>query len=239
MKSLRRTPSKRNRLLSSLSPTEYARIEPLLEPVELERREVISSAGRPIPYAVFPEEAVTSTVMELPEGEVVEVGLMGIEGLAGHGLLYGTSIAFTTVIVQVPGPATRMRAEDFQRAIVEHGGEAYRLWLRYAHAFLGMVSQVAGCNASHGVEQRFARWLLMIHDRIDQDVFPLTHEFAALLLSVRRATVTEVATNLRIAGAIDYRNGQMQIRDRHLLENVACGCYGAIVEITESVFKAA
>jgi CRP-like cAMP-binding protein len=239
MSPARRQSAKQNRLLSALSSTEYARLAPLFEIVTLDRRETISSTGQPITHAVFPDGAVMSTVMELSEGEMVEVGLMGAEGFAGHNLLYRALVGFPTVVVHVPGSARRMQAEDFRRAVVEHGGETLQLCLRYAYAFMGMVSQVASCNASHGAEQRFARWLLMLHDRIDNDVFPVTQEFAALLLSLRRATVTQVAANLRAIGAIEYNNGVMRIRDRQILEGAACGCYAAIVDMTEAVFETA
>jgi CRP-like cAMP-binding protein len=225
-----------NRLFASLSRAEQARLEPYLEPVELDFRQVVVKAETPIKHAVFLQTAVTSTVSELPDGEVVEVGLMGAEGLAGHGLLHGPMPATTTVIVQIPGHGVRMRAADFQRHIVEHDGECFRMLLRYANAFTGMVAQIAACNASHSVEQRFARWLLLVHDRIEGDAFPLTHEFAALLLGVRRAGVTEVANRLRVAGAIDYRAGDMRIRERSQLERVACGCYDAITRLMETPF---
>jgi CRP-like cAMP-binding protein len=225
-----------NRLLGALSPAERARLEPYLEPVDLLYRQVVAQSAAPIEYALFLDDAVTSTVTELPGGELVEVGATGAEGLAGHGLLYGSMAATTTVIVQVPGRAMRMRAIDFQREIVARNGECFRLLLRYANAFTAMIAQIAACNASHTVEQRFARWLLLVHDRLGRDTFPLTHEFAALLLGVRRAGVTEVASRLRTAGAVDYRVGEMQIRDRSLLAGVACSCYEAITLLIELPF---
>lgn len=224
-----------NRLLATLSAAERARIEPYLEPVDLAYRQVLVKTELPINSAWFLEDAVTSTVAELPGGEIVEVGLMGAEGLAGHGLLFSMP-STTTVIVQVPGRATRIRATDFQREIVERDGESFRTLLRYANAFTGMVAQIAACNASHTVERRFARWLLLVHDRLGRDTFPLTHEFAALLLGVRRAGVTEVASRMRAAGAIDYRVGEMEIRDRALLTDLSCGCYEAITRLMELPF---
>jgi CRP-like cAMP-binding protein len=217
-----------NRLLSAFSQPERARLEPYLEPVELGFRQTLVKAEAPIGHVYFLDDAVVSGVTEFPDGEVVEVGVMGAEGCAGLGLLFGNAASVTTALVQVPGHATRMRAADFRREIVERGGESFRLLLRYASAFNAMVAQTAACNASHTVEQRFARWLLLVHDRAHREHFPLTHEFAALLLGVRRAGVTEVANRLRAAGAIDYRAGDMRIRDRAALLRVACGCYGAL-----------
>jgi CRP-like cAMP-binding protein len=175
--------------------------------------------------------------MELPEGDIVEVGLMGSEGIVGLDLLYRQTQAVTTVIAQIPGTAARMSAHDFLREVVDRGGPFYALLLRYARAFLGMVSQCAACNASHSVEQRFARWLLMVHDRVSRDDFPLTHEFAALMLGVRRASVTQAASMLRQAGAIDYKVGEVTVCDRKVLEAVTCGCYVLMREMAESVFE--
>lgn len=228
-----------NRLLSALSPADRARLEPYLEPVDLAFRQILVKADAPVGHVVFLHDAVVSAVTELPDGELVEVGVMGREGLVGHGLLFGNPVSMTTAIVQVPGRASRMRAADFRREVVERGGETFRLLLRYAGAFTGMVAHIAACNASHTVEQRFARWLLLVHDRAGLEHFPLTHEFAALLLGVRRAGVTEVANRLRVAGAIDYRAGTMRIRDRAVLEAVACGCYGTVDHLLNDPLTAA
>ena len=225
-----------NRLLSALSESETARLEHFLEPVELDFRQVLVKAETPVAHAVFLMDAVTSTVAELPDGNVVEVALTGREGFVGHELLCGGSPPATSVIVQIPGRAMRMRAADFRREIVDRDGEAFRLLLRYSGAFTEMVAQTAGCNASHSVEQRFARWLLLVNDRVGRDAFPVTHELAALLLGVRRAGVTEAANRLRIAGAVDYRAGDMRIRDRARLEAAACGCYDAMARIVEMPF---
>jgi CRP-like cAMP-binding protein len=151
-------------------------------------------------------------------------------------LLYGEDRSNTTVIVQIPGSATCIEAGDFRREVVERGGSALHLMLRYANAFMGMVAQVAACNASHDIQQRFARWLLMAHDRIVRDEFHLTHEYAALMLGVRRASVTQAANSLRAIGAIDYEAGLVRIIDREALMKEACGCYRAINELIDAVF---
>lgn len=199
-------------------------------------RQTLSAAGEPIAYAYFPIDAVTSTLMDLPEGESVEVGLMGAEGVVGLALLYGRRVASTTVIVQVDGDAYRIRSDDFVREIVDANTAFYKLLLRYANVFLAMVAQNAACNASHSVEQRFARWLLLLHDRVQRDAFPLTHEFSAIMLGVRRASVTQVANTLRNVGAIDYRTGRMQVVDRDALASSSCGCYEVIHDLSESIF---
>ncbi|HYW52535.1 MAG TPA: Crp/Fnr family transcriptional regulator, partial [Dongiaceae bacterium] len=185
---------------------------------------------------VFPETAVTSTLMEMPEGDWVEVGLTGTDGMVGLDLLYGIRESVTTVIAQVPGRALKMDAEVFHREIVAKKTAFYDVLLRYARVFFGMVAQSAACNASHGIEQRMARWLLMIHDRVRRDRFPLTHEFIALMLGVRRASVTQAANSLRTAGALDYERGEVHVLDRQKLEKLSCACYDAVVRLSGSLF---
>jgi CRP-like cAMP-binding protein len=228
--------ARQSRLIAALSPRERARVAPFLEPVELRARDLLDSEGDPIRYAVFPATAVTSTLMALPEGDNVEVGLMGAEGVVGLALLYGQRIASTTVIVQIPGHGVRIAAGTFMREVVEHGGEFYRLLLRYANMFSAMVAQGAACNASHGIDQRLARWILQVHDRVGTAEFPLTHEFIALMLGVRRASVSEAASRLRQAGAIDYRVGHVRVTDRGALEPAACGCYAVMQRFADNVF---
>ena len=227
---------RQGRLIEALSQRERARVAEFIEPVELKMRDVLESEGDPIRYAVFPANAVTSTVMQLPEGDTVEVGLMGAEGVVGLALLYGQRIANTTVMVQIPGDGVRIAADVFAREVVQHGGEFYRLLLRYANMFSAIVAQGAACNASHGIDQRLARWILQVHDRVETAQFPLTHEFIALMLGVRRASVSEAASRLRQAGAIDYRVGHIRVTDRDALEPAACGCYTVMRRFSEKIF---
>lgn len=225
-----------NRLLSFLPGDEQARLAPFLEDVELPIRERVSAADEPWNYVIFPSSAMMSTLTELPEGDSVEVGLVGRDGFVGLDLLFGVRNAVSTVIVQIPGRVLRMRADDFEREIVLKDGPAFRLLLRYCRAFLGSVAQFSACNASHALEQRLARWLLMTQDRVQSERFPMTHEFLAYMLAVRRATVTQAANALRLTGLIDYERGEIVILQRNELELASCGCYAIAHELVESVF---
>src|ERR1019366_8498176 len=130
-------------------------------------------------------------------------------------------------LVQIPGEARRIKAAVFQAAV--KGNEAWTdLLHNYTHAFLSMVSQSAACNLLHNVEKRFCRSLLMAHDRMDSDEFSLTQESLALMLGVRRQSISEVANKLSRKKLIRYRWGQLTILDRQGLEAVACGCYRLI-----------
>lgn len=226
---LRAEGERENFLLAMLSPDEHARLAPFFEYVQLASHQTMATQHQPIAHVYFPIDAVLSTLMELPDGESIEVGLMGAEGLSGLSLLFGVSRSTTTVIAQIPGAAVRIPASVFVREVVERGGPFYRMLLRYANAFTEMIAEVAACNASHSVEQRCARWILLAHDRIGQNSFPLTHEYLALMLGVRRASVSSAASLLRMSGAIDYSRGHILVRDRDRLFAAACGCYGAMV----------
>ena len=91
------------------------------------------------------------------------------------------------------------------------------------------MAQTAACNRLHGIEKRCARWLLMTHDRVGEaERSPLTQEFLAIMLGVRRAGVTVAAGALRDAGLIRYSRGAIRVLDRAGLEAAACECYGVV-----------
>ena len=217
----------RNRLLRVLSPAEYKWITPNLKSVSLSAGEVLAEADEPFRYVHFIESAVVSVVNQV-DGATVEVGTVGNEGMAGLSVFLDGGIASSRTFAQVPGDSKRMRAEIFAAGIDQRPG-LRRLLNRYTQAFLTQVSQTAACNRVHQVNQRCARWLLMTHDRVDgADTFPLTHQYLAYMLGVRRAGVTVAAGALQKAGLISYTRGRITIVDRKGLEAVSCKCYGIV-----------
>jgi CRP-like cAMP-binding protein len=226
-----------SKLLASLSEPERDRLTPYLQTVQLKSGQGLLEAGEPIENVWFPHDSVTSTVVDTPEGATIEVGLMGLEGLVGLSLLMGAARSNTTVIVQIPGTATQMQAADFLTHIVAPRGEAFQQMLRYADAFMAMVAQTAACNSLHGVDERLARWILMTHDRIGRNEMPLTQEFLAYMLGVRRASVSVAAGSLQKLGLISYTRGQVTVVDRERLEETACACYGIVRAITDQLFS--
>jgi CRP-like cAMP-binding protein len=226
----------RNRLLGRVSPAERARLAPFLRDVFLAAAQTLTTPDEPATAIWFPYDAVLSSVATTEEGHAVEVGLIGAEGIAGVDLLLGGPSSPTTIVVQVPGAGARFPARDFVRHVVDHGGELRGLLLRYTSTLLATVAQIAACNATHPVERRLARWLAMARDRTGRDVFPLTHEFVAMMIGVRRASVTLVAGHLRELGAIDYVRGEITITDRARLEREACDCYLLIRSRAETIF---
>ena len=118
-------------------------------------------------------------------------------------------------------------------------GPFYELLTAYAQALTGVIMQSTACNAVHSVEQRLARWLLMAHDRVGRDEFPLTQEFVAMMLGATRPTVTIVAGTLQRAGLITYHRGHVTIVDRAALESASCECYRAATDLLTEVITPA
>jgi CRP-like cAMP-binding protein len=216
----------RNRLLGALSRAELAALSPHLELVRLDNEERIFTAGV-IDSIFFPETAVVSFVSTFEEGGMVEVGTAGCEGMVGLPVFLGESVSSVHWFTQIPGTALRMDATVFAR-LAAAPGTLHRMMLRYTQAFLTQVSQTAACNAAHLVEQRCARWLLMTHDRVEGDDFPLTHEFLAFMLSVRRAGVTLAMRALQDAGVVRCTRGHVHVVDRAGLERASCECYRVV-----------
>lgn len=223
-----------NGLLAALPAAELGRILPQLESVRLRSGALLYEPDEPIGHVYFPETAVASLVSTLHEGPSVEVGTVGCEGMVGLSVFLGGGTASTRAIVQIPGTAQRVDVESFT-SIASVPGELHRLMLRYSHAFLIQVAQTAACNGAHLVRERCARWLLMTHDRVHGDRFPLTHDFLAFMLGVRRAGVTVAMHALQDAGFVRYSRGGVQILDRAGLEGASCECYRAVRAHFESL----
>ncbi len=218
-----------NRLLVALPPEDYQALRPRLAMVALAARQQLHEPGTHIDYVYFPVDGVLSLVTTMQDGVAVEIATVGNEGMVGLPVFLGVGASPVRTFCQVPGHAQRMEAEAFRAAVTAHPS-LHDLLHRYTQAVINQIAQSAACNRIHSIEQRCARWLLMTHDRVMVDQFPLTHEFLAQMLGVRRATVTETAGRLQQAGLITYRQREMTIRDRAGLEAAACECYGAIRE---------
>ena len=157
-------------------------------------------------------------------GQIVEIATVGNEGFVGLPAFLGSDSSTVRMLCQIPGECLRMKAAEFKAAI-KNGGALHRLLNLYTQALINQISQTAFCNRAHAIEQRMARWLLMTHDRVEGDEFPLTQEFLGQMLGVRRQQVSQVASALQNKGLIRYVRGVMSIVDRRGLEVVACDCY--------------
>jgi CRP-like cAMP-binding protein len=214
----------RNLLLSALPARDAERVREHLEPVRLRHRELLFAPGEPVGHVYFPETAVVSLVSRMHDDRIVEVGTAGCEGMVGLSVFLGDDASPVEAVVQVPGVGRRMRVDAFSE-LAAPDGAMHRRMLRFTQAFLIQVSQTAVCNAVHLVEQRCAHWLLMTHDRAEGDAFPLTHEFLAFMLGVRRAGVTVAMHALEDAGIVDGSRGRVEVIDRSALERASCECY--------------
>ena len=221
------SPKAVNRLLAALPDAEYQRLIPHLEHVSLSLKQVLYEVGEPIEYVYFPHQSIVSALSTMEDGSMVEVGLVGNDGIVGIPAALGDNITATTAMVQVPDSAMRMKASllksEFQR-----GGSLQSLLLRYMQAQHAFVSQNAACNRLHYLEGRLARWLLLVCDRVESNELPLTHEFMSQMLGVRRAGVTEAANMLQQSGLIRYTRGKITILNRQELEATSCECYEII-----------
>jgi CRP-like cAMP-binding protein len=214
----------RNGLLAALPPEDLARLRPRLQPVELPFDQTLYPADGAVDSALFVETGMVSLIATLEDGEQVEVGIAGREGLIGLPLVFGDDRSLVEARVQMEGTALRMDAAAL-RDEMERSAAFCALLLRYALAFQAQVTMTAACNALHPIEHRLARWLLIAHDRAGADDFDMTHEFMAMMLGVRRPGVSLAAGVLQKAGLIRYARGRMAVTDRPGLEASSCECY--------------
>jgi len=213
-----------NLLLTSLPEADYKRLSANLEPVTLPLGQTLYETDQQITQVYFPEKSIISLIQTTEQGQSVEVGLVGREGVAGIALISGLTQSPYRAIVQTANGAWRMEANTFKEEF-NRGGAFHDLVLRYLHGLLMQIANTAVCNRLHPVEQRLARWLLMIQDRVQAIELHLTHEFIATMLGVGRVPVTLAAGMLQKAGLIQYSRGDITIVNRDGLELVACECY--------------
>ena len=224
---LSETPSK-NRLLRTLPPDDYDRISRQLHAVTMVPKQVFHKQGQLIRDVYFPGGGACSLIKVMQDGKVAEIATVGNEGMLGAGVFFGDDISTGDGIVQVSdGEAHTMPVDAFIREMGHHGNFYNRI-VRYAQAFANQIMQTTACNGLHSAEQRCCRWLLMTHDRVRQHEFGLTHEFLAVMLGVRRPTVTLIAAKLQGEGLISYRRGHITILDRPGLEKMSCECYETV-----------
>jgi len=218
----------RNRLLDVLDDATLAALAPALSPVKMKLRDVVYRSGEPIVFVYFPVIGVISMVATVEGSQPIEVATVGNEGLVGGVPLFlGLDSTPGDAFAQVPGEALRMTARDYVRAMHEFPAFA-RLVSRFVQVLFVQVAQCSACNRAHPVDERCARWLLMTHDRVDKDEFPLAREFLAQMLGVPRGTVNTVAALLQRAAFIRYDKGWVRVLDRTGLESATCNCYGVI-----------
>jgi CRP-like cAMP-binding protein len=215
-----------NQLLDALPLSDRVNLEADLEIVTLAAHKFTHSAGSLVDYVDFPIDAVLSVVATLENGDTVEVGTVGSEGFVETDVALNSVHSQRTSFCQVRGTVGRMRIARFEARMASSSSFA-RLMRRNVRAALFSAQQFAACNVKHSILQRCARWLSMTQDRVASAEFMLTQEFLAIMLGVRRASVSEAAEALQTMGAISYHRGAVTVLNHGLLNRTACECYEA------------
>lgn len=217
----------KNRILAALPPAEFQILAPHLTRVVLELGETLHRPGEAIDNVYFVETGFISALAVLSDGQPLEVGLIGAEGIDGVSVVLGVTTSFAETMCQTGGSAYRLPVHVLENALPD-ARCLNELLLKCAHLFQVQVVQTAACNAHHELSQRLARWLLSAHDRSEVAELSLTQDLIAVMLGVRRSTVSVAAAMLQKAGVIRYQHGKITIVDRIGLENAACECHEAV-----------
>jgi CRP-like cAMP-binding protein len=221
-----------NWVLASIPARRYQRLRSQLEPVTLKFGQVLYEPGGTIRHVYFPVDCLISLLTEVDRGRTLEVGMVGNEGMAGMPFILGMGVSGVRALVQGAGVALRIAAAPFRIEFARNQALQQSLY-RYTYALMAQISQTAACNRFHSAQARLARWLLMTRDRVNSDEFPLTHEFLAHMLGVRREGVSEAASALKRRKLIDYSRGEIRILDSERLEATSCSCYQRVKEVFE------
>jgi CRP-like cAMP-binding protein len=219
----------KNQLLAALPIKDFRRVSPHLKTVPLHIKQVLHNDGDALRAVYFLNGGVASITTTLLDGTTMEAATVGDEGVLGiEAFLSANAVALGDTMMQVPDTnAERLSVEHFRRELAKRGA-LHQLMGRYTQVFIAQMMQTTACNAMHQVSQRCARWLLMTHDRMHGQDFNLSHQFLAVMLGVRRPTVSIVAATLQEAGLIRYTHGRVTVRNRKGLEKASCECYAII-----------
>jgi CRP-like cAMP-binding protein len=215
----------RNRLLATLSPGDFALLRPHLQPMRMEIKKDLERPNRRIESIYFMEAGFASVVAVRPDQTRVEVGLVGYEGMTGAAVVLGGDQSPHETYIQMAGEGQRIGADALRKAMIL-SPTLRGLMLSFVQVFMVQTAHTAIANARGRIDQRLARWILMAHDRTRDDVLPLTHEFLALMLAVRRAGVTEALQMLKRRKLIDTGRHQIIVLSRKGLEQTAGYAYG-------------
>lgn len=213
-----------NHLLRKLTAEEFALLAPHLEPVKLEQGVFLEYADAPIEEIYFPEHGLISVVAHRSDSRIVEVGVIGWEGMSGTATILNWETALNDSFVQIPGKAIRLPADKLREAIAQKPSIRETL-LHYVGSFLFQMTKTNVANTYGKIEERLARWLLLVQDRVGGRHLDLTHQFLATMLGVRRSGVTLAVQEIEDRGLISAKRGRLTILDRQGLIELANGLY--------------
>jgi CRP-like cAMP-binding protein len=214
----------RNRLLLALPSSDLKQLMPKLERVRCQRGQILMDADSPLDHVFFPDTGVVSVVAVYADGTIIEMATIGREGCTAVQAVFGAKISSVRLLVQIPGGAAKMSRAAFTRAMGSM--PSFRgLMYAYVQAFLEQILVSVACNGAHSLQERLARWLLMMRDRGDDDTLQITQNLLAEMLGVQRPTITNAARELERAGLVARGRRQVTILDRRGLEKASCECY--------------
>ena len=220
-------PFSTNLLLKSLSEASREALAPHLKTLEVKQHTVLFDIRNEVRDVYFANDAVISLVVPMSTGEIVESAMVGRDGVVGAGAALNGRVSLNRAIVQIGGECVSCGVEPLKHALNEH--PHFRALLgAHEQALFAQAQQSAACNAVHVLESRLARWLLRTADLHGSSDLPLTQEYIAQMLGVRRTSVTVVARTLQEAGLIRYTRGLIRLLDIPALQETACECYQAI-----------
>jgi CRP-like cAMP-binding protein len=219
----------RNIILGALPDAEFDRLAPDFEPVRLPRPEELDRPNEEIEYVYFPTSGLASIVAVGEGGESVDTAMIGREGMTGLAVFLGTGQMPIRTIVQVPMEGVRLRADHLRAELGNHG-KLVDLLYRYTQVVMVSMAQLILCNRAHRMDQRAARWLLQVDERVDEAPFDVTQQFLAEMIGTQRPTISLAIRQFTDAGLIKHSRGQISIIDRVGLAERACGCLQIIHE---------
>jgi len=225
-----------NRILLAIRDEEFALIRDKLAFADLPHYTVLHEPRKKLECVYFLNSGIASLVFNTNGGESVEVGVIGNEGFTPVPAAAGLNRSPHEALMQVSGNGFRMGFDELQDAL-NTTPHLQRLLNRYATVHGLQTAQTAGCNRLHDLEQRLARWLLLIQDRVGSGLLRITHEFLAMMLGTDRPSVSLAAGGLRKQRIIEYSHGSVRILNRKRLESSACECYGLIQEFNAEMAK--
>jgi CRP-like cAMP-binding protein len=226
----------KNLFLSSLSRSNYDWLASRSTEIEVPLHTTLYEEGVPLRYAYFLTFGLASVVTPMSNGESVEVGFIGHEGVVGGLHLLGPASLSTRCMMQLSGTALRISYGNLQKAF-DSLPEVHSRMLEFVQQQAIMIGQIAGCNRLHGAEQRLIRWLLTAQDRTQSSDLKFTHQYLAEMIASQRTTITVIARDLQERGFIRYSRGIVHILDRAGLEKAACDCYGVIKQLYACLYR--
>jgi CRP-like cAMP-binding protein len=218
-----------NDLLQSLPAAEFERLRPHLASIELVRETVLIEAGTSPSHIYLPHSGAISIVVRLPEGQAVELAMIGRDSVVGAAAALGGGLSLTDAVVRLPGTASILDLAHAQDA-AGRSATLRNLLARHEQALFAQTQQSAACNASHSVEARLSRWLLRARDLCASERLPLTQEHLAQMIGAQRNAVSIVAHALQQAGIVSYSRGHIEITNLEGLRETSCECYHVLKE---------